>query len=674
MSCFTTSAIITEQLWQWVLGFFSYLLNMCIAQTKLIQQWQQQWQTVCSQVTSQVLQWQQQWQNQCSQVTSQVCNSLPWPLSLVCNWVTSTVCNLVSVLVQMLVTVVQTVCNLVSVLILLVVAVVQIVCTSLVILVDILVLTLFVFLVVFIFICCLLNWCRAPMESSVPPDDGWIVTLGLPTPPKLSEFNHVQILPDGDLACQSMIAAIAAAKNTIHLIQLQFDASFIATFIGTTAQTQLTSALLAANDRGVRIRILLNDSAAVDSLPGLTSAFAGRPTIELAGLSLKFVGLLPNGSLHAKGMFIDSEVAFVDGLPFMQGYWDTQSHFVSDSRRGTGANADISYLGEVGNGVGDKPVHTVSLQFAGPAAKDVDATFVSLWNSVSSDQVTVPAGGLGHKGRQSVQIVRTAPPLNAVGLSNEKGVLEAYLRAINNARHFIYIEDQYFTSPVIGDALITALNANPGLQLILLLNENPDMPTYKFWQNQLLNQLAVFPATRIGVFTLWRTTPPTANQMAEIMQCYLEAKVAVVDDFWGTVGTANLDGASLGHIFEFLPWPLSCWSATGGWRNVELNAVLYDGIAQQPATGEVRRLRQVLWQEHLGQTLPTSPPPGGWLALWNNIAAQNVASLNSSQSMTGPANSPSRILPYASALQTVGQLNQLGVNTSLLNVAPVTPP
>jgi phosphatidylserine/phosphatidylglycerophosphate/cardiolipin synthase-like enzyme len=674
MSCLTTSKIIAEQLWQWVLGILSYLEKVfCTLVTQKVQQWQQQWQKVCSQVASQVLQWQQQWQNQCSQVSSQVCNSLPWPLSLVCNWVTSTVCALVSVLAQVLVTVVQTVCNLVSVLILVLVAVVQVVCPIVRFVLEALVLAAFVVVVAIIFILCTLP-CRAPMESSVPPDDGWIVTLGLPTPPKLSEFNHVQILPDGDLACQSMIAAVAAAKKTIHLIQLQFDSDFIATFIGTTAQTKLTSALLAANDRGVRIRILLNDSAAVDSLPGLKTAFAGRPTIELAGLSLKFGGLLPNGSLHAKGMFIDSDVAFVDGLPFMQGYWDTQSHFVSDSRRGTGANADISYLGEVGNGVGDKPVHTVSLQLAGPAAKDVDATFVSLWNSVSSDQVTVPAGGLGLKGRQSVQIVRTAPPLNAVGLSNEKGVLEAYLRAINNARHFIYIEDQYFTSPVIGAALITALNANPGLQLILLLNENPDLPTYKFWQNRLLNQLAVFPATRIGVFTLWRTTPPAANQMAEIMQCYLEAKVAVVDDVWATVGTGNLDGASLGHIFEFLPSPLSCLSAANGWRNVELNAVLYDGIAQQPATGEVARLRQDLWQEHLGQALPTSPPPGGWLALWNDIAAQNVASLNSSQSMTGPANSPSRILPYAPALQTVGQLNQLGVNTSLLNVAPVTPP
>jgi hypothetical protein len=279
------------------------------------------------------------------------------------------------------------------------------------------------------------------------------------------------------------------------------------------------------------------------------------------------------------------------------------------------------------------------------------------------------------QGTQSIQIVRSAPRLSAVGLSSgEKGVLEAYLRAINNAQMFIYMEVQYFTSPVIGAALTRALMANPGLQLILLLNENPDLPTYKFWQNSLLSQLAVFPKTQVAAFALWRTKSLTDGEKAEIMECYMEAKVSVVDDVWATVGSGNLDGASLGHEFEFLPSPLSCMSAAKGWRNVELNAVFYDGIAGQPATGEVRTLREVLWREHLGlEEIPEVPPPGGWLKLWSGIAAANISSLNATQAMGGTPRSPSRILPYAPALDTLGQLTQLGVNVGMFDVAPAVP-
>jgi phosphatidylserine/phosphatidylglycerophosphate/cardiolipin synthase-like enzyme len=672
MSCFTVSKVILQQLLQWAFGIFSFLESICNVVTQQVQQWQQQWQNVCSQVTTQVEQQQQQWQNQCSQVTSQVCNSLPWPLSDLCSWVTSTVCNVVSVLVMVIVTVIETVCNVVSVLILVVATVVQLVCTAVAIIIEIIVLVLILIIAVVIVVLCIVFPCRNPMESSIPPDNGWIVTLGLPTPPLLSAGNQIRILPDGQLACENMISAIKKAKATIHIVQLEFDKDFVATFSGSTAQTTLVDALIDAGSRDVRVRILLNDNLFADTLPQLQTAFSGRTSIELAGLKIQPFAHL--GMMHAKGMFIDSAVAFVDGLPFAQGYWDTQLHLVTDSRRGSGAGGDFPPLGNIGNGVGNKPAHTVSLQLVGPAATSVDATFVSLWNSVSSDTVTVPSVAAGDGG-QTVQIVRTAPALNAVGLSNEKGVLEAHLRAINNASTFIYIEVQYLTSPVIAQALIRALNARPQLQLILLLNENPDMPTYKFWQNQLLSQLATFPASQVGTFSLWRVKPPNGNPLPEIMQCYVEAKVSLVDDVWATVGSGNLDGASLGHIWEFLPSPLSCRSAAKGWRNVELNGVLYDGIAGQPATGEVARLRQILWREHLGlERLPDEPPLGGWLSLWSQIAGANLASLNASQAMTGSSSAPSRILPYATALQSIDQLNELGVNAALFDVAPVVPP
>ncbi len=650
MTCFPVTRNIVKQRVVWAIGLVSWLAQQC------------------STVTRQLQQLQQQWQNRCTRETSRVCQSLPWPLSVFCGWVTTVVCALVSVLI------------------LVVIIVVQVICTIVTVFAVVLLLSILSIVVPVLFILCIVIPCSALMESSLPPDGGWLVTLGEANPPMLSQGNTVKPLPDGELACQSMIAAMKQATQTIHLLQLDFDRDFIALFIGFTrmcppqptgdsSQEKFTQALLNASGRGVRIRILLNENIfhLADSLSAIREVFAGIQNIEVAGLQINSLGRL--GVVHAKALIVDGSIAFLAGLPFTQGYWDTQLHCVIDQRRGAGAGGGVPPLGAVGNGVGKKPAHTVSLRLGGPAATDVDGTFISLWNSVSTDTIAPPIAMPG-SGTQAIQIVRTSPALSASGLSNgEKGILESYLRAINNARGFIYMEAQYFTSPVIGAALSRALKANPGLQLILLLNENPDFPTYKFWQNALLPQLVVNFPGRVGAFTLWRTQPPDDEQSkVRIMQCYMEAKVSLVDDVWATVGSGNLDGASLGHIFEFLPSPLSCISASRGWRHFEINAVLYDRSADQPETGEVSQLRTLLWREHLGlEEIPEEPPAGGWLGLWSLIARQNITSLNATQTMSGNPASPSRILPYSPALDTVGQLSQLGVNVGLVDVAPVVP-
>lgn len=666
MNCFQITVNIVKQLVVWSIGIVSWLVQQCSTVTQYLQQLQQQWQT------------------QCTQQTSQVCQSLPWPLSLLCSWVTTIICTLVSVLI------------------LVVIVIVQVICTIVTVFAIVLLLSILLTIIPLLFILCIVIRCGAPMESSLPPDNGWLVTLGEATPPMLSRENSVELLPDGELACHSMVANIEQASQTIHLLQLEFEQCFFMEFVDftrtcppqptmpqltsgdsqntrladeacpldTIGQTKLTRALVEASRRGVRIRILLNKNSVLpDSVSTIQGVFAGIQNIEVVGINAGA------GVMHAKALIVDGSRAFLAGLPFTQGYWDTQLHCLTDLRRGSGAGGDFPPFGDVGNGVGKKPVHTVSLGVSGPAATDVDKTFISLWNSVSTDTIAPPMAMPG-SGPQAIQIVRTSPALiKASGLSNgEKGILESYLRAINNARRFIYMEAQYFTSPVIGAALNRALQTNPDLQLILLLNENPDIPTYKFWQNSLLSQLASFSG-RVGAFTLWRTQLPADEQhKIEIMQCYMEAKVSLVDDVWATIGSGNLDGASLGHLFEFLPSPLSCISASKGWRNFEVNAVLYDGIADLSKTGEVSHLRTLLWREHLGlEEIPQEPPAGGWLELWRQIANENIAMLNATQAMSGNPESPSRILPYSPALDTVGQLSQLGINTNLFDVAPAVP-
>jgi phosphatidylserine/phosphatidylglycerophosphate/cardiolipin synthase-like enzyme len=629
MNCFEVSDPIIRQIWSWATSLVVTVFKFFSAITENVQQWLRRW------------------RDQSTAAASQACNSLPWPLSALCYWATWLACTLVSVLILVIWLIIIAACTIIA---------------------EIIALAIATALTLFVWLLCIIVPCSQEMESATPPDAGWIVTLSGSTGPGLSSDNFVSVLPDGMSACQAILDAINSATIRIHLLELSFDPNFDAVFAADGSPSSLAGALLAANqgENAVTVRVLLNQNAFANKVPALVQYFADPAhapnSVEVLGFHVS------PAMMHAKALIIDDSVAFIVGLPLDQGYWDTQQHLVTDARRGTGAGGDVPGLGGVGNGVGKKPVHTVSLQLSGQAASDVDATFISLWNSVSTDQISPPQPAIDTGSGQSVQIIRSAPRLTAAGLpAGETGTLEAYLRAINNAMSFIYLEAQYFTSPVIGDALSHALRQVPSLQVILLLNENPDMPTYKWWQDRKVRQLTKLAPGRVGAFTLWRTEviPGKPN---EIMQCYVESKVGIVDDAWATVGSGNLDGASLGHIFELFPPPVSCFSS--GWRNFELGAILYDGIAGQPATGEVANIRRSLWQEHLGTAnLPGSPPVGGWLAVWNQIAQENIASLNSSQVLMRD----SRILPYATALDPKRQLAELGVYTSMLTVAPAVP-
>ncbi|MFC5834905.1 hypothetical protein [Nonomuraea insulae] len=69
-------------------------------------------------------------------------------------------------------------------------------------------------------------------------------------------------------------------------------------------------------------------------------------------------------------------------------------------------------------------------------------------------------------------------------------MLEAYLRAIAKAERLIYFENQYFTNEAITRALVRALNTTDELEVILLLQIDPDIyahflgawTSYPLWQ------------------------------------------------------------------------------------------------------------------------------------------------------------------------------------------------
>ena len=112
----------------------------------------------------------------------------------------------------------------------------------------------------------------------------------------------------------------------------------------------------------------------------------------------------------------------------------------------------------------------------GALVMDVQNNFISRWNGAIDNKnsfyrkltklsaVTTPPKSSGSK---SGQITRTMPKYPPTPLG-ETGCYEMYIRAIQNAEKYIYIEDQYFRSHRIAQELANACRKNPNLILVVV--------------------------------------------------------------------------------------------------------------------------------------------------------------------------------------------------------------
>ena len=396
-----------------------------------------------------------------------------------------------------------------------------------------------------------------------------------------------------------LLHAIASASRRIDLSQLLFEPDFRPSV--PLART-LTDELEAAATRGVRVRILVNENAAIpDSYDEVRDRFLGT-RVEVCSLPMT-----PN-VMHMKVLLAD-DVAFMVDAPFEQKYADARTHvFHNPSRRGW------------------QPFHSVSLRLEGPIVARISQLYDALWDGTPLPPPAAPPAQGG------VQLVWSAPA-GVWSPDAAEGVVRSYELAIAQARRFVYCENQYFTSPRITRALQEALEREPQLEVILALNEHMDVPTYDVWQERRLRELGYPDHPRLGAFSLW--TPRRLPDDPAARRIYIHSKVSIVDDAWATVGSANLDSISLHDAEEFgITAP----------RNVELNAV----FTEEPF---VATLRRRLWGEHLGDegVWSAQAPPEGWLAHWRRIAGDNLRRFDA-----GEGHGPARVMPFA-GLTTSGR-------------------
>ena len=492
--------------------------------------------------------------------------------------------------------------------------------------------------------------------------EGWPVTLNSASPSRLSSNNNFEILIDNHLAWEKMVEVIEQAKSYIYLTQFIFYPEFVPRFFSSSddpsdykSDDPLAYKLLEAQKRGVDVKIIINENRVVPDNYDELYAYFKESDVEVRRFPAK-----GPFSMHAKVIVADGEKAFIIGSPFTQSYWDTSKHDINEPRR-----LDKN----------EGPYHDVSTYFEGPVINHLEEFFIELWNYLSDldfdgeDKINENKS-LNKKisriitsekimdfnpdlrvENESIQIVRSITP-ETLSKKGEAGVLEAYRKAITNAQDFIYLENQYFTNKYIIGALKKAVELNPKLQVIMLINEVPDVPTYRSWQHYgfefmgLDLQRLTIEHPQIGVFAKW--SGKFYNGKNKLHNCYIHSKVAIVDDIWATIGTANLDGSSLSIAEEFGSSEIS-----ENHRNMEMNAIMFD--MNSPQSGYIENFRKTLWGEHLGMDITNLERPlEGWLDLWKEKGITNLSQLEKEEiSLNGG------ILPYSTKKNVKEQIKDL---------------
>jgi uncharacterized membrane protein YdjX (TVP38/TMEM64 family) len=129
-------------------------------------------------------------------------------------------------------------------------------------------------------------------------------------------------------------------------------------------------------------------------------------------------------------------------------------------------------------------------------------------------------------------------------IQETRQVESLYRDAILTAHHYIYIENQYFTSNAIGEALIQKLEEKNGPEVLLVLPKKTigwlEQNTMDVLRYRLLKRVRT--ADRYGKLRVfYPALPGKGNEFLNV-----HAKVLIVDDLFIRVGSSNLSNHSMG--------------------------------------------------------------------------------------------------------------------------------
>ncbi|ETK92147.1 hypothetical protein F441_04543 [Phytophthora nicotianae CJ01A1] len=245
----------------------------------------------------------------------------------------------------------------------------------------------------------------------------------------------------------------------------------------------------------------------------------------------------------------DHPIAYVGGIDLTNDRWDTIYHNNTAIREA--ANIPFRNKGWV----------DAHFRIHGPAAKEVANNFLQRWNSdykpnqgieddlLSFDNpdyeklppIDYASSNTSSKlGNQNIQIVRTFSCIykhyKEFAPRGEQSLFRARIKALKNAKNFIYIEDQYFIYvPELLDAVMEVL---PRIQRLIVVLQPPDAllkaSGYGRYIYEMIHPMKEKFPNKVQIYTT----------KAEL-DIYVHTKLVLIDDVYVSLGSANWNRRSM---------------------------------------------------------------------------------------------------------------------------------
>lgn len=304
----------------------------------------------------------------------------------------------------------------------------------------------------------------------------------------------------------------------------------------------------------------------------------------------------PGGAHHEKIVVVDDQIAFAGGIDVCDERWDEPSHLPHHAQR-------INAHGEAYG-----PFHDVQVAVTGPAVAELARLFWDSWIAAGGDP-----GDRLHVDNEvtdelSLRRIREAAepygrPLRCktVGLSLTRcddaedadddafQVERLYGEAIAAADQLIYIENQYFTSRAVVQALAERMTdtSRAKLQIVIVMPDGGHSKKEQFVlgkRQRLMLSLVMQIAGEHG-HEVRVVMSHNRGEDGSVVATYIHSKLMIVDDRFLTIGSANLMNRSMRVDHEL---------------NLSFDAGL--GLPEEagPLQEDIRSLRASLLAEHAG--------------------------------------------------------------------------
>ncbi|MDC3955823.1 phospholipase D-like domain-containing protein [Polyangium jinanense] len=394
----------------------------------------------------------------------------------------------------------------------------------------------------------------------------WFSHMGYP--PTLG--NRVDILVDGEDGWRAVAEALLEARRTIRVTTWVYEpelellrpdplaepadreAYTIQRILESRAQASVTVQLLLWDPPllpipGEARRVALTEGDGFEVLTEKNPT--ERPIFdERHSLGNFLFGDVQIGSFHQKTVVVDGRIGFCGGMNMRQNDWDTRHHRLFEPGRCRFSRPG-SFRARVKEGLcaaDHPPRHDFVARIEGPSVAHLEENFRERWNRLlergapnaeRSTPVPPPEPAVLPEapGRAVVQVVRTMPAPHT-----ERGILDVYLRAVAAARRLIYVEDQYFRSTYVSEAIVEAARKNPRLAVLVITSEaQANHPLTGAWSHACFERIR----EAIPDFELYslRCAGRDGRGKRRVQEVDHHGKLLLVDDVFVMVGSCNVN-------------------------------------------------------------------------------------------------------------------------------------